>query len=529
MTPPPTSPAPQHPPLGRWQSLRWAVIGALLIGFAMPVTISVALRQQEAATQAEAELQTDLKHNSELLAIALAGPLWEIDAEAAEPLVKALIDDPRFVSAIVNGNGMTRPFLELRQLSGAIGHTATHTRPILRDGAPIGAVTLVMTRQPYQNKINAEARQEITRLLLTLTVAMALVLWVLQQRILRPMSRLSAAAETLASGKLGDPLSISGKDEISRVGLAMENMRARLVGAFSSLQQHASTLEEKVERRTHELRSTNTELNRTLDHLKAAQNSLIESEKLASLGRLVAGVAHELNTPLGNALTVVSTLEERYGSLAEKLNGNQALRKSELSELVTASQLGHDLLRRNVEKAAELIRDFKQVAVDQSSEMRRLFDLGQVIEEVLVTVRPSFKHSPFRIETELPEGLAMDSYPGPLGQVLTNLVLNALIHAFDGAEQGVVRVACRLQGDGWATITCADDGRGMDDATRKRIFDPFFTTRLGRGGSGLGLNIVHNIVTGLLGGTITVTSTPGAGTRFEIALPTRVPDKAAPV
>jgi len=525
MTPEPIAPNPQGKWMHRRHSLRWAVIGALLIGFALPASISIALRQQEAASKADAALQADLKHNSELLAIALAGPLWEIDVGAAEPMARALIDDPRFVSAVVTGSGMTRPFLEIRQISGSIGDAATQTREILRNGAPIGAVTLVMTLQPYQEKINAEARQEIIRLLVALAVSLALVLWVLEQRILKPMSRLSAAADTLASGKLDQTLALSGKDEIGRVGSAMEKMRERLVDAFVSLRQHASTLEEKVELRTSELRSTNNELNRTLDHLKAAQNSLIESEKLASLGRLVAGVAHELNTPLGNALTVVSTLGERYGRLAEKLTDGQGVRKSELMELVTSSQQGHDLLRRNVEKAAELIRDFKQVAVDQSSEMRRLFDLGQVIDEVLVTVRPRFKHSPFEIETDLTEGLAMDSYPGPLGQVLTNLVLNALLHAFEGAEQGVVRVACRLHGDGWAQISCEDNGHGMGEEVRKRIFDPFFTTKLGRGGSGLGLNIVHNIVTGLLGGTINVVSTPGRGTRFEIVIPTRVPDQ----
>ena len=348
----------------------------------------------------------------------------------------------------------------------------------------------------------------------------------MQHRVLRPMGRLSRAAESLAAGKLDQQLALAGEDEIGRVGAAMEKMRESLLAAFASLRQHACTLEETVDARTSELLSSNVELTHTLEHLQTAQRHLIESEKLASLGRLVAGVAHELNTPLGNAMTVVSTLDERYASLSQKITNGEGLRKSELLELLDCTQQGHSLLQRNVQKAAELVRDFKQVAVDQSSEMRRLFDLAAVIEEVLITIRPRFKHSCFAIKTELTPGITMDSFPGPLGQVLTNLVLNALIHAFEDQETGTVTVSCRLRPDGAAELSCDDDGTGMEDAVQKRIFDPFFTTKMGRGGSGLGLNIAHNICTGVLGGRIEVNSIVGMGTRFEIVLPTKAPSQA---
>ena len=509
--------------LRRPQSLRWAVVAALLIGLGLPAFVTVLADRRALDAEAESDLQRDLARSTEALAIVLADPLWQITPELAEPLVKALTDDGRFVSVIVQAKGMSRPFLETHRMSGAIVEARTASRPIRRGDETIGSVTLTMTKAPYLAQRDTETRQQLWQTLGTLIVSLLLILWVIQRRILVPMDRLTSAAESLADGKLDTRLTIGGRDEIGRVGSAMERMRESLLGAFDALRRHAGTLEEKVEQRTAELRASNAELTNTLDHLKAAQANLVEAEKLASLGRLVAGVAHELNTPLGNAMTVVSTLEERYNSLAHKLQGGEGIRKSELLDLLDNTQQGHDLLRRNVDKAAELIRNFKQVAVDQSSEMRRQFDLAQVIEEVLITIRPRFKHTPFQIRTELAPAIMMDSFPGPFGQVLTNLALNALIHGFDGRPAGTLTLRCARRADGDIVITCEDDGKGMTEEVRRRIFDPFFTTRMGQGGSGLGLNIVHNIVTGLLGGRIDVSSAPGIGTRFEIVLPDKAP------
>jgi signal transduction histidine kinase len=179
-----------------------------------------------------------------------------------------------------------------------------------------------------------------------------------------------------------------------------------------------------------------------------------------------------------------------------------------------------------VQKAADLVRDFKQVAIDQTSDTRRDFELGQVVEDVLVMVEPSFKHTPFRIVTELRSDLRMNSYPGALGQVLTNLLMNALIHAFEGSERGQVTVSCHRLDASQVELSVSDDGRGMDASVVRRIFDPFFTTRLGKGGSGLGMHIVHNIVTNVLGGQIEVISQPGEGTRMVMRLPVDAPLRA---
>jgi len=253
----------------------------------------------------------------------------------------------------------------------------------------------------------------------------------------------------------------------------------------------------------------------------------VESEKLASLGRLVAGVAHELNTPLGNAMTVVTSLEDRWAELDGAMKSGQPLRRSQLENLVADTRRGQDILQRNVRKAAELVRDFKQVAIDQTQDARREFDLAGMVKDVLVMVEPSFKHTPFHIETDLQDGLKLNSFPGSLGQVLTNLLINARVHGLHDRPEGKVFVSCQRAADheGWVEMTVRDDGWGMDDNTRKRIFDPFFTTKLGRGGTGLGMHIVHNIVTQLLGGSIDVISEPDQGALMRLRLPLSAPER----
>ncbi|MEW9897272.1 PAS domain S-box protein [Chitinivorax sp. PXF-14] len=274
-------------------------------------------------------------------------------------------------------------------------------------------------------------------------------------------------------------------------------------------------LEQRVTERTRELQSA-------MESLQKAQDDLIHSEKLASLGSLVAGVAHELNTPIGNSVTVATTLHEKTRLLSTELAGG-TLKRSSLQGYVDTANTAVDLLMRNLESARELIASFKQVAVDQTSEKRRRFDLREVIEEVMVTIAPRFKNSPHRMALDLQPHIEMDSFPGPLGQVLTNLVNNALVHAFEHREHGQVLIHAQQSGT-QAIVVIRDDGAGIPADHLNKIWDPFFTTKLGRGGSGLGLNIVHGIVTRILGGKIAVATKIGEGTTFTLSLPLCAPD-----
>ena len=286
-----------------------------------------------------------------------------------------------------------------------------------------------------------------------------------------------------------------------------------------------SELEQRVERRTAELFEANARLSTTIEHLKLTQAELVRSEKLASLGALVAGVAHELNTPLGNGVMALSTLIASLRTFRKEMESG--IKRSSLDKLLEAMDTGSDIAFRNLSRAAELVASFKQVAADQSSSQRRAFLLEEVVDEIVLTVRPLLKRGDVAISVDVAQGLSMDSFPGPLGQVITNLISNAVTHAFEDCDDRRVTIAATPDGDEAVCITLADNGNGIPDTLLPRIFDPFVTTRMGRGGVGLGLHICHNLVMQTLGGRITVASTPGVGTTFTLTLPTCAPAPSA--
>ena len=265
----------------------------------------------------------------------------------------------------------------------------------------------------------------------------------------------------------------------------------------------------------------NRDLNEAIQRLSEIRTQLVQQEKLASLGSLVAGVAHELNTPIGNALTTASTLQDASMELKRSIERGD-LRKSVLLEFLENNVAMNELITRSCDRAATLISSFKRVAVDQTSEQRRDFELLPLLEDNVNTLKPSFKIARVRLDVDIPAGIQCDSYPGPLGQVIVNLLQNALTHAFSGIDQGVVLVTATVQSQ-WVEIVVTDNGAGMDTRILARIFDPFFTTRLGQGGSGLGLSVSQNIMVAVLGGKIVANSIPGAGSTFTLSFPMRAP------
>ncbi|MET3138854.1 PAS domain S-box-containing protein [Undibacterium sp. GrIS 1.2] len=291
----------------------------------------------------------------------------------------------------------------------------------------------------------------------------------------------------------------------------------------NEIQQINQELESRVQRRTLNLEQANTELANAMETLKLTKDELVRSEKMAALGSLVAGVAHELNTPIGNSVTVASTLQHKTQELAREINSGN-IRRSTLDAYLDSSAMGTELLMRNLASARDLVISFKQVAVDQASNQRRRFDLKHTLADVVVMLDPMYKNTPFILEVALQDEIQMDSYPGPLGQLITNFVTNALAHAFDGRNHGTMRLTTRLKQEGLVEIIFSDNGVGIPVEHQARVFDPFFTTKLGQGGSGLGLNIVFNIVTNLLGGKIELQSYAGVGTSLIITLPLQAPE-----
>jgi signal transduction histidine kinase len=257
--------------------------------------------------------------------------------------------------------------------------------------------------------------------------------------------------------------------------------------------------------------------------LLVTQGKLVEQEKLAALGSLVAGVAHELNTPIGNSLLTASSLEEITDQIVAEIQSG-SIRRSRIDSFGVQAKAACTLLMRNLANAANLITSFKQIAVDQTSDKRRVFNLQTVTSEVAATLGGRMRRDEHHLSIQIPDNIDMDSFPGPYGQVITNLILNALIHAFEGTKNGEIHIVAERINELQVKLIVSDNGAGISENNLNRIFEPFFTTRMGQGGSGLGLHISYNIVTAILGGSIQAKSRVNRGTIFEITLPLIAPE-----
>jgi signal transduction histidine kinase len=274
------------------------------------------------------------------------------------------------------------------------------------------------------------------------------------------------------------------------------------------------------------LEQQNAALNSALTALQEAQSELVRQEKLASLGRLVAGVAHEINTPLGICVTATSHLVQELKLTREEL-GNGEMTEDSLNSFLDIVDQSLRIMTTNTQRAAALVKSFKQVAVDQSSGDLRTFNLGAYVNEVLLSLQPKLKGRPVKVEVDCPKDMMLDSFPGAVSQILTNMVMNSLVHGFQEGQAGRIAIHAAMDGD-MVRLDYADDGVGMDQDTLAKLFDPFFTTKRGTGGSGLGAHILYNLATGALGGSVRVESAPGEGLRYYLKFPRSLrPERAA--
>ncbi|MCL2791768.1 MAG: PAS domain S-box protein [Spirochaetaceae bacterium] len=273
-------------------------------------------------------------------------------------------------------------------------------------------------------------------------------------------------------------------------------------------------LEQRVLLRTVELEDSNIALKESLIKLQETQKSLVEAEKMASLAVLVAGVAHEINTPIGISVTAISYLKQQTDTLNEKFHQG-TMKRSELDSYIKTATESAKVLFDNLERASEHISGFKKVAVDQASQEKRTFNLKEYINEVLLTLQPAIKKTKHQVMVSGKDDVVIESMPGALSQIITNLVMNSLTHGFEGIESGEIKIDVDIDNDK-AVLRYNDNGIGMDEDTKDKIFDPFFTTKRGSGGSGLGMHIVYNLVTQSLRGSLLLETSPGKGVSFEI-------------
>lgn len=403
--------------------------------------------------------------------------------------------------------------LSLKQLMPAAG-AYWRTLAIGNPKARAGTLALEFSRSQLD-----EAREDAVSLGIAIAAACMILItlvglgvgWLLTRRIYK----LREAAQQMAEGNLKVRTGLRGKDEVAAVSRAFDLMAQRVAASQYEMMRMNRALEHRVRQRT-------LELTNSVEEMQRMQDKLVQSEKLAALGALVAGVSHEINTPLGISVTAATYVEELFKALEERLRSGRFTREY-LDEFIVRATEANAMSLANLQRAAELIRNFKMVAVDQASAKRREFMLMETMQEIVSTLKPLLKNRRVDLVLDLPDGIAMDSYPGPLGQVITNLFSNALLHAFEGRPAGCITIKARTYADESVSLFFSDDGVGVSAEHLNRIFDPFFTTKSGEGGSGLGLSIAYNIVTGILGGTITVESRPGEGTTFTVTMPRVAP------
>jgi len=273
----------------------------------------------------------------------------------------------------------------------------------------------------------------------------------------------------------------------------------------------------KIRKTKEALEVQNAALEEALHKLQEAQTELVRQEKLVSLGSLVAGVAHEINTPLGICVTATSHLVQELKLTREEL-ALGTMTEDSLNAFLDIVDQSLRIMTTNTQRAANLVRSFKQVAVDQSSGDIRNFNLSSYLQEVLLSLQPKLKGRPVKVNVDCPKDLVLDSSPGAVSQIVTNMVMNSLLHGFEREQPGSITIRAALEGE-QVVFEYADDGAGMDKETLGRLFDPFFTTKRGTGGSGLGAHILYNLVTGALGGTVKAESAPGEGLRYQLRFP----------
>ncbi|HLA30516.1 MAG TPA: HAMP domain-containing sensor histidine kinase [Pseudomonas sp.] len=484
--------------------------------FVLLVTLLLAGSGGWAYWRLDAQLNQDYRQArsnlQQRLQINLVNPVWNLDSLTLAENLSAELQPPVLGIAVYLDSGelMGTSGVSPSEFAGgasALDHLQFElATQQLGASELLGRVEVLLSRQELERTLRNQIWQrfaEVLALDLLLVAALSLSLRLL---VLKPLQALRDAL--LAAAEHRDSSS-----SLLQLGQRDDEF-GEVVEGFNRIAQRLSADLEAKQHAEDTIRSAYQNLQRT-------QTSLVEAEKLAALGGLVAGVAHEINTPLGISLTGASLLAEATQRFAQQLESGQ-VKKSELENYLQTAHESVELILANAQRAARLVQGFKQVAVDQTSEARRSFELASYLDEVIDSLRPTFKRRPIEVRNDCPAGIQLDGYPGAMAQVVTNLLVNALTHAFAAPDSGLIRLSGQTEGEHLCLIF-EDNGCGIDPKQLPHIFEPFFTTRRGSGGSGLGLHVVYNLITKRMGGQIAVTSAPGQGTRFSLRLPLVAP------
>ena len=463
------------------------------------------------------------------LQTSLPSALWDLDKAKVDNIVAAEMLPPELVAIRVYDTSVGLFSGKLRNENGSVvaiendipvagtpvvadlayrdsGAAGASLKPVI-----VGRVVVNFSRAQIDAKLAGEVRRKVTEVLLLdliLVAALALSLRI----VFDPLKRLRDGLFDLAT---------RGSDEVEELAEGRHDELGEVIRGFNAIQRKVKSNIQRIREAEDEARKSAQETAKAMDDLRRTQESLLQAERLASLGGLVAGVAHEINTPVGIALTSASVLMEATEKVHLAVEGGN-IKRSDIQRYLETAAESTRLIMNNAYRAAHLIHSFKQIAVDQVSEVRRRFELRDYINEVVSSLQPKLKKTRIHVEINCPPDIMLDSYPGALAQVITNLTLNCLEHAFEPDDEGRIAISVVPEGD-WIEMQVVDNGKGIAPDMLDKVFDPFVTTRRGQGGTGLGLNIVFNLIAKQFAGTVSVSSTLGQGASFVLRIPCVTP------
>jgi two-component system NtrC family sensor kinase len=512
-------------------SIRLRFVALFMVATTLTLTLFGFYAQHLLSNDLEQRFESVQSETLHRLSLSTVQPLWDFNVGTTQNVLQAemqpvevasiqVLDAKGRIFAAVSrdANGQTisgqaqitasaiRKSVNLYRETTFVGSAQTAT-----ESTRIGEVVVDFSRERIDRALVADAVRRVVEIVVIDSVLL-LALAISLRTVFTPLAALRDALFDLAQ---------QDDEEVRELPENQRTEFGEVVKGFNLTQRKLKAVMQRRRQSEEALRQEVKKTEEAYAELQSTQAALIQSERLASLGGLVAGVAHEINTPIGVALTSASVLSENTAQLRTTMAGG-AIRKSEIMSYMEMAEEVSRLILSNTQRAAQLIQSFKQVAVDQTSEMRREYELGTYLHEVVSSLRPTIKQGHGVVEIHCPQPIPLEGLPGAMAQVLTNLIMNALTHAFEPGVGGNIDIYASCQAD-TVELRFSDNGRGIPSEDLAKVFDPFFTTRRGRGGTGLGLNIVYNIVTSRFAGHIEVHSTVGKGTTFTIQFPRVLP------
>lgn len=491
-----------------------------LVVFAIIVIFSLATIFELNSDRAimERELEEKMESLSNMLAISASEPLWDYDTTSITALGESAFKD-REVASLQISDEISGELYQ-KSMSGiayAEGDLQSITKKIYHDNTVIGELTLQVTSHYKQRQIIDRGLLRVLEIMIAVGTLTLIIAWI-SSRITAPLKALEEDAKRIAAGESRVGVERYRNDEIGELAQTFQYMGDSVEEAKRALQALNESLEERVNERTAELVDKNVELNEALNKLQAAQDELIKTSKMTLTAQLVAGVAHEINTPLGVAVTLCTFINGQSEKLVEGIQQPKVSRKR-IKSIADEIRESSASMERNLKRTSALVNRFKQLTTDSLGQERQVIVLRDYLEDLFENVLREWIEEKLTVEIDCPPALEVEVFPGALLQIMTHLITNARDHAFREQEKGRIAIECYLQGRA-LHILFSDNGYGMSEDMLSHVFKPFYKGDMNQSGSGLGLAIVENVVSAKLGGTITCTSALAEGTTFHMIIPT---------